>query len=80
VRDANPRIEDGLRRASEACRQAARQAQLEQQALAALNRLLGELAEENLRIHRRNAAILDGMREDLERIKRQLKRLSTARA
>jgi len=51
-----------------------------QEALETMHRLLLELSEQNLRLHRQNAAALAAMNHDLERIKAQLRRIAVARA
>jgi hypothetical protein len=64
----------------EAHRQALEELRRERQALQELRALLLEFCSENAALHRRNLETLQGLREELERARRQLKAMRVARA
>jgi len=65
-------VREAFGRASEQCAQ-------QEQALRELGRLLLSFAQQNFELHRRTLAVLEGIKRDVERFKRQLKQLSSAR-
>ncbi len=71
--------ESRLERVRRAYREAAAECRHQREALGALRGILLELAEDSLRLHRRTRAAIEQLCGDMERIKRQLERLSTAR-
>ncbi len=70
----------GLERAREAYEETAEQLRDERRALELLRSMVAALADESVRLHQRNMASIESMKEDLERVKRRLKRLATARS
>ncbi len=79
MRQPTPSAEGGLEAARRAYQQAAAQVEQQQEALRRLRALLIELAEQDLRLHGRTLSLLQEMNRDIERFKRQMKRLNTAR-
>jgi hypothetical protein len=61
-------------------REAVEHVRQQQEAIAALRGLLTEFAAENLRLHQQTRAIIDSLNRDVGRLKRQMKRLGTARS
>ncbi|GAH68701.1 unnamed protein product, partial [marine sediment metagenome] len=64
----------------ETYRQALDALEAERESLAALQSTLRQLSEQDLQLHRSNAAALAAMRKEVDRMRRQLKRLATAGA
>ena len=60
--------------------QQAGEAALQRQSIAELRGFIVSLAEDNLRLHRENRALTDALGRDVENMKRQLRRLSSARS
>ncbi|MCK4374118.1 MAG: hypothetical protein KAX19_02280 [Candidatus Brocadiae bacterium] len=79
MREANAPSAGGLERVRDAYRETAEQAHREHEALASLHGLLSQFAEASLALHGRNLATIEAMRKDLDRMRRQLKRLTVAR-
>jgi DNA repair exonuclease SbcCD ATPase subunit len=80
VSEIRPSLDAELERVREACEESAERWRQEQRALESVRSLVAALAEQSLRLHQRNLAIVNSMKEDLDRVKRQLKRLATARS
>jgi hypothetical protein len=64
----------------EALRRSYQEVQREHGALVDLGGLVQRFAEENRRLHARHRAGLEALRQDVEGLKQQIKRLSAARA
>ncbi len=79
MREPTSSPDDGLEAARRAYRQAAAQVERQQEALRQLRSLLIELAQQDLRLHGRTLSLLQEMNRDMQRFKRQIKRLNTAR-
>jgi len=69
-----------LERVRDAYGQTAERLRAERRALDSLRGMVAALAEESMRLHQRNMASIESMKEDLERVRRQIKRLATARS
>jgi len=78
--ETSPSLGAGLERTRQAYEETARQLRDEQRALELLRSMVAALADESARLHQRNMASIESMKEDLERVKRRLKRLATARS
>lgn len=78
--DATNAAQSALTQARDYYQRTAEQIRHEQQALAALHRLLIELSEQSLQLHQRSAAMLEAINRDLEKVKMQLKRMTVARS
>lgn len=74
-----PSTEDALRQVQDYYERTARQVERERQALRSLHGLLLDISRQSLQLHQRSASVLDAINRDLEKVKRQLKRISTAR-
>lgn len=72
-------VEAGLTQVQEYYQRTAEEVRREQEALRALHRLLIELSEQSLALHRRSTQVLDSINRDLRKVKAQLKRISVAR-
>jgi hypothetical protein len=79
VTPTNASSESRLERVRAAYREAAAECRHQREALRALRDILLELAEESLRLHRRTRATIEQLSGDVERMKRRLERLNTAR-
>lgn len=77
--NARPRTDD-LARLLEGYRQAVEALKAEREALSALHQSLSLLSQQDLELHRSNTAALNAIRTELDRTKRQLKRILMARA
>ncbi len=77
--NARPRA-DELGRLLETYRQAVEALKAEREALSALHQSLLQLSQQDLELHRSNTAALGALRKELDRTKRQLKRILLARA
>jgi hypothetical protein len=62
-----------------AYRRAAQQALRERDALASLRRALVAMSEDSMRLHQRSLALIEALSRDVERVRQQIKRMSTAR-
>jgi len=80
VRESESDTQAQLERVRQAYRQSAEELRRQQEALAALHGVLMEISEEDLALHRRSLSVLETMRQDLQEVKRRLKRLGTAGA
>ena len=69
-----------VQRILETYRQALDALEAERESLAALQSTLRQLSEQDLQLHRSNAAALAAMRKEVDRMRRQIKRLATAGA
>ncbi len=80
MRETGTSFDADLERVREAYQKAAEQLSREQHALGTLHKILVDFSEENLRFHEHSLEILEQMKRDVERLRRQMRRLSTARA
>jgi hypothetical protein len=62
-----------------AYQRAAEQMLREREALASLRRALVAMSEDSVRLHQRSLALIEALNRDVERVKQQLRRMSTAR-
>ena len=69
-----------LSQVREAYRAAAELVQRQQEALGELHRLVVGLAQDNLRLHRRSLSTLESLSAELQRMRRQIQRLTQARS
>jgi hypothetical protein len=66
--------------AAETAAQVARQSAAQQDAVAALHAELAATLDETLRLQQRSLAVIEAMRSDVDRVRRQLRRMATARS
>jgi len=80
MRDPSPFADPGLESARTEYERAADELRRQHQVLASLQSTLSAATEENLRLHRRTRALVEALAADVDRMRRQLRRLSMARS
>ena len=78
--DAPNATQSALMQVRDYYQRTAEEVRREQEALAALHRLLIEMSEQSLRLHQQSAAVLAAINQDLDKVKTQLKRMTVARS